>query len=191
MIVPVKAFTDAKARLHTVLSGDERAALARRLAEHVVEAAGELAVFVVCDDESVAEWASHRGAAVVWSPERGLNAAVDTAVDHAASAGFDHLIVAHADLPLVGSLATLAIPDTVMLAPDHRLDGTNVMSFPISQPVRASYGPGSFRRHLAAALALPVAVEVRRSEHTERDLDVPADLGHPQIMQRRVEWAGR
>lgn len=191
MIVPVKAFADAKARLQAVLTNDERAALARRLAEHVVEAAGELAVFVVCDDVAVAEWASRRGAAVVWSPEKGLNAAVDTAVDHVAGAGFDHLIVAHADLPLVGSLASLALPDTVVLAPDHRLDGTNVMSFPISQRVRASYGPGSFRRHLAAALALPVAVEVRRGEHTERDLDVPADLGHPRITQRRVEWAIR
>jgi 2-phospho-L-lactate/phosphoenolpyruvate guanylyltransferase len=188
VIVPVKAFGDAKARLRPVLTDERRADVARRMATHVIESAGELAVFVVCDDHAVAEWATNRGASVVWSPARGLNPAVDVAVHHAGEAGFDHIVIAHADLPVIGPLAAFAVTDTIVLAPDHRLDGTNVMAFPIAQRMPASYGAGSFRRHLNAALARPVPVEVRRSGHTERDVDLPADLDHPAVAERLRAW---
>ena len=54
VLIPVKAFADAKVRLEKVLDADARSALARRMAETVVAAAAPLPVTVVCDDDEVA-----------------------------------------------------------------------------------------------------------------------------------------
>ena len=63
--MPVKAFRQAKRRLGTTLSDDERIRLVRSMAEHVLAACAPLPVAVVCDDEAVAEWASEHGAEAV------------------------------------------------------------------------------------------------------------------------------
>ncbi|HWC38397.1 MAG TPA: hypothetical protein VG476_07700, partial [Acidimicrobiales bacterium] len=87
VLVPVKAFTEAKRRLAPALPPHERATLARSMAEKVVAAAGELPVAVVCDDTDVAVWARQRGALVIWAPEQGLNGAVQAGVDRLGAAG--------------------------------------------------------------------------------------------------------
>ncbi len=84
VLVPVKAFDQAKRRLHLALSGPERADLSRAMADRVLTAAHPLPVAVVCDDNDVAEWARRRGALVIWEPGRGLNGAVEAGVDHLA-----------------------------------------------------------------------------------------------------------
>jgi hypothetical protein len=88
VLVPVKAFHLAKARLAGVLNRDERAALARRMAGIVLRAAHPLPVAVVCDDEVVAAWATEHGATVLWRPGRGLNPAVQEAVAALGVAGY-------------------------------------------------------------------------------------------------------
>ena len=60
VLVPVKAFAQAKARLAVSLDPAQRAELARAMAEHVLAAARPLPVAVVCDDEDVAEWRRNR-----------------------------------------------------------------------------------------------------------------------------------
>ena len=79
VLVPVKAFADAKLRLAPALPAPERSRLARAMATHVLAAARPLPVAVVCDDPAVADWARHEGALVVWEPGRGLNGAVQSA----------------------------------------------------------------------------------------------------------------
>ena len=75
VLVPVKAFADAKARLASVLDDADRQRLARWTSARVLAAAGELPTFVACDDEEVASWAGEHGATVLWHPGVGLNAA--------------------------------------------------------------------------------------------------------------------
>ena len=176
LLVPVKAFGDAKVRLAPVLDGDQRAELARSMAEGVLAAAGGLPVSVVCDDPEVARWARSRGAEVVWTPARGLNAAVTEAVAHLAGVGFDLVTVAHADLPLVHDLSGLAREGTAVLAPDRRRDGTNVACIPTSAGFAFSYGPGSFERHCAEAARIGLQLEVIERDDLAWDVDVPADL---------------
>ena len=98
--MPVKAFTAAKGRLSVILDRFARADLARWLAGRVVAAAGELPTFIACDDDEVAAWADEHGAEVLWSPGMGLNGAVDHGRATIAGKGFDHVIIAHSDLPL-------------------------------------------------------------------------------------------
>src|SRR5881394_4591383 len=96
VLMPVKAFADAKVRLAPALDGAARAALARTMADHVVTAAGALPVAVVCDDAEVAAWARSRGATVIDEDRRGrgLNGAVQRGVLHLAAAGVAQVIIA-------------------------------------------------------------------------------------------------
>jgi 2-phospho-L-lactate/phosphoenolpyruvate guanylyltransferase len=183
VLVPVKAFSQAKKRLSPVLNPAERASLARRMAEHVVKAAAPLPVAVVCDDEEVAAWAAGMGAWVLPEPGRGLNGAVAAAVESLAAQGVARAVVAHGDLPRAHGLAALALVEGIALVPDRRRDGTNVISTPTGTIFRFSYGPGSFERHRAAAQATGLPVEVVDDPDLAWDIDFPADmaaLGRPQ-----------
>jgi 2-phospho-L-lactate guanylyltransferase len=81
VLVPVKAFGEAKRRLGPTLDHAQRVSLARAMADRVIEAAAPLPVAVVCDDTEVAAWARAHRALVVWEPGRGLNGAVEAGVN--------------------------------------------------------------------------------------------------------------
>ena len=176
MLVPVKAFADAKRRLGDALDGPARQALVRRMAEQVLSAAAPLPVAVVCDDNEVADWARARGALVVWEPGRGLNGAVEEGVARLAAVGVEQVTVAHGDLPMARGLAYLEAFDGVTLVPDRHGDGTNVLRLPATSGFRFSYGPGSFQRHLAECARLELAVRVLCVPDLAHDVDWPADL---------------
>jgi 2-phospho-L-lactate guanylyltransferase len=176
ILVPVKAFAKAKLRLAPALPSAARAALAEAMAAHVIAAAGDLPVAVVCDDAAVADWARRLGALVVWEPGRGLNGAVEAGVARLAEAGAERVVVAHADLPLAGGLAELDLGGGVTLVPDRREDGTNVVCLPSNSGFRFAYGPGSFARHLAEATRLGLAAHVVRDPRLSYDVDLPIDL---------------
>ena len=110
VLIPVKRFTAAKGRLTGVLADADRVALARWMAARVVEVVAEMPTFVACDDDEVAEWATERGAEVVWCAGLGLNGAVDDGVDRIIAEGFDHVLVTHADLARPAGLLDVARP---------------------------------------------------------------------------------
>ena len=191
MLVPVKRFRAAKGRLVGTLDSAQRAQFARWMATGVLAAVRSHPTFVACDDDEVAEWAESQGADVIWGQGLGLNGAIDDGVDQITKLGIDHIVVSHADLPRPHNLPLVARAGCVTLVPDRRRDGTNVMSFPAQAPIPASYGAGSFRRHLAQAMALAplgVAVEVRADPDLSLDLDTPADLAHPSILEVLPTW---
>jgi 2-phospho-L-lactate guanylyltransferase (CobY/MobA/RfbA family) len=65
----------------------------------------------------------------------------------------------------------------VTAVPCHRDDGTPVLSLPTTATNFVfAYGPGSFRRHAAAARAAGLAFRVRRDGRLGRDVDAPEDL---------------
>ncbi|MGH9087362.1 MAG: 2-phospho-L-lactate guanylyltransferase [Acidimicrobiales bacterium] len=175
-LVPVKAFADAKQRLGSALSDDERQALVRRMAAKVVAAAAPLPVAVVCDDTEVATWARAHGALVVWEPGRGLNGAVEAGVDRLTAMGVQTVVVAHGDLPWASGLATVGEPSSVTLVPDRHGDGTNVVALPAGCGFRFSYGPGSFARHRVECERLGLTLRVLRRPGLSFDVDWPADL---------------
>lgn len=181
VVVPVKAFDRAKGRLADVLDPVARAALARRLAGTVVAAAAPLPVTVVCDDDDVADWARDAGAAVVWTPGLDLNGSVAAAVERLTGAGVGRAVVAHADLPFAAALVRLAdaADDEVVLVPDRRRDGTNVVSVPLGRGFAFAYGPGSFERHRAEASRVGLHVRVLDDEALAWDVDGPEDLASP------------
>jgi 2-phospho-L-lactate guanylyltransferase len=176
VLVPVKSFAIAKARLAPALDADARAALARSMADRVIAAAGSLPVTVACDDEDVAAWARASGAKVAWTPGTDLNGAVTAGVAELAAHGVSRVVVAHADLPDAKDLTAIAVGEGVVAVPDRRDDGTNVLAIPTAAGFVFAYGPGSFHRHEAEAARLGLAFTVVRAPDLTRDVDSPDDL---------------
>jgi 2-phospho-L-lactate/phosphoenolpyruvate guanylyltransferase len=175
-LLPVKAFGAAKVRLADALDVEDRANLARSMAETVVRAAAPMPVFIACDDPGVAEWAESVGATVLPTPGLGLTASVQHGVDTLASLGYSVVLVAHADLPHAANLASLCSFPGVTLVPDRRDDGTNVIVVPSRAGFVFSYGPESFVRHIAAAQALGLPLRIARRPELAWDVDTPDDL---------------
>jgi 2-phospho-L-lactate guanylyltransferase len=176
VLIPVKAFRDAKLRLAPAMSAPERAALAQTMATRVVASAAGLPVAVVCDDLEVATWARGLGALVIWEPGRGLNGAVQEGVSRLAAAGASLVVVAAGDLPLATDLRWVTRFPGVTIVPDRRGDGTNVIAIPTNSGFAFSYGPGSFARHLDEAGRVGLPLRVVRSPRLGWDVDVPDDL---------------
>jgi 2-phospho-L-lactate guanylyltransferase len=176
LLVPVKSFQTAKHRLAPVLDQTARRALAQRLARIVIHSTPTVPTFVACDDGEVADWAIGEGVTVLWTPGLGLSGAVRAGVEYLAGVGYDLVVVAHADLPLVPSLADFGREGEVTLAPDRRLDGTNVAAVPAAAGFGFAYGAGSFARHRSEAERLGLVVHVVHDRRLASDVDWPADL---------------
>jgi 2-phospho-L-lactate guanylyltransferase (CobY/MobA/RfbA family) len=170
VIVPVKSFTVAKGRLASALGDSERETLARTCAEQVVMAAAPAPVYVVCASDDIAAWAEALGARVVRQVSTGLNGAVHDGWMQARADGADHILVAHADLPLVTTFA-------------HVPDGTNVLSMPAAVDFVLHYGPGSFVAHLEEANIRGLPHHVLHDDNLALDLDTADDL---QELERRT-----
>ena len=176
LLVPVKSFHEAKLRLSGVLDDHAREALARTLGAIVLGSTPELATYVACDDGEVADWALGQGAFVLWTPGLGLSGAVRAGVAYLGEIGYALAVVAHADLPFIVSLASFGNEGEVTLAPDRRLDGTNVAAVPTDADFGFSYGAGSFERHREEARRLGLTLQVVHDPRLGSDVDLPSDL---------------
>lgn len=175
-VVPVKSFSLAKGRLASSLTPSHRAQLARDCATRVVGAAAPLPVYVVCDDDEVAKWARSLHARVVRCDTPGLDNAVAAGRRAACDDGADHIIVAHADLPLATRLDHVVRAGAVTVVPDRHRDGTNVLAFPAASGFTTAYGPDSFRNHVRIAERLGLSCIVVEDADLALDLDTADDL---------------
>ena len=179
VVIPIRSFDGGKSRLGAKLDPARRAGLLQAMAENVVAAAGTMPVAVVSNAREVRSWAATLQLTVLDDPGT-LDLAAAAGLGWAAAAGFGRVVVAHADLPLATSLAPVAadgLCPVVTAVPCHRDDGTPVLSLPTAAAGFVfAYGPGSFRRHAAAARAAGLAFRVRRDGRLGRDVDAPEDL---------------
>ena len=179
VVIPIRSFEAGKSRLGTELDAGRRADLLRSMAENVVAAAGTMPVAVVSNAGEVRRWAAALGLAILDDPGT-LDLAAAAGLSWAGAAGFDRVVIAHADLPLATNLGPVASDGSrpvVTAVPCHRDDGTPVLSLPTyATNFVFAYGPGSFRRHAAASRAAGLAFRVRRDRRLGRDVDAPEDL---------------
>ena len=166
----------AKGRLAETLTPPQRAQLAQQCAANVVRAADPFDVYVACSDPEVAHWATAQGAQVIHCDTPGLDAAVSTSRAVLATAGFDHLVVAHADLPLAHTFTHIPREGLVTMVTDRHRDGTNVLSFPLHSDFHTAYGPGSLDNHIHIAQGASLSWEIIADSSLELDLDTADDL---------------
>lgn len=184
IIIPHRGLGIAKTRLASVLSPDERLALARRLLLHVLEAAaasgGE--VSVISPDPALGELVEPAGARMVVQRGMGLNAGLEQARRSAVAEGISCLAVLHGDLPNITPADVRALLEAVdggravAIAPDRAGTGTNGLALRPVDVIGFAFGPESFAAHRAAASAAGATVSVVERPGLAFDLDTPADL---------------
>ena len=178
VVIPLRSFVHAKERLAGALSHDARAALVREMADRVVRAAAPRPIVVVTDALEVAAWAREYGLSVIADPGS-LDAAATAGREWVREQGLSRVVVVHADLPLASSLDAVADDGNAPVAvivPDHRDDGTPVLSLPVSAPFEFAYGPGSAALHAAEARRCGLEVRIVRDAELGFDVDVEDDL---------------
>jgi 2-phospho-L-lactate/phosphoenolpyruvate guanylyltransferase len=193
VVVPLRSFRGGKSRLAPRLDADGRAALARTLADRVAAVAVPLPTVVVSSDPDVVTWAHERQLDVIADPGS-LDGAARAGSEHLAALGLDRVVIAHADLALVTTLADLVAPGaaaTAVVVPCRRHDGTPLLSLPAAVAVTFpyAYGPGSFARHVAHAQELELTIVVPDDPALRHDIDDADDLdaaeavlGHPLVV---------
>jgi 2-phospho-L-lactate guanylyltransferase len=178
IVVPVRSFVLAKARLANVLDADARALLARTMADCVVDAAQKRVVVIVSSAPEVCAWARDRELELIADPGT-LDGAADAGHAWARDRAIARYVVVHADLPHASNLDAVAgggAEPLAIVVPDHRGDGTPVLSLPTATPFTFAYGPGSAARHEAEARHRGLDVRILHDADLAFDVDLPSDL---------------
>ena len=186
-IVPVKPLRRGKSRLSGVLSSEERNELNRRLLTHTLETLSAISeieqILVISRDQAALSLAREHGAMTVLengAPE--LNVALARATIVVKNFATRGLLIVPADLPLispedVNAMLDVAVdPPVVVLAPDHRRQGTNALLVCPVGLIDYDFGPGSFQRHCERALQAGARLEILELPSLALDMDMPEDL---------------
>jgi len=186
-LLPLKDFVNAKQRLSGVLAPHERRTLFHAMVEDVLAALTSAQhidlVLVISDDPAARLLAQHFGAGFITERETrvtGLNAVVEVGVAQLVAEGYERVLIAHGDLPLlladdIDALLQQATSG-VCIAPDVARDGSNIMVCVPPQAIPFRYGAGSFAAHQAQAAARNINCTLWPSERMAIDIDYPDDL---------------
>lgn len=186
-VIPIKDLSQAKQRLSSMLSGEERRALGLAMLEDVLVALSRTkgldGILLVSSDSDACDLAVRYGARILPdSDARGLNAAVSTAARLLRDEGVDGALVLHGDIPMATSeeiealMAALPPSPAIAIAPDSAHDGTNAMLVSPPDLIPFRYGVNSFTTHTQAADKCGVTPRVLDLPGLAFDVDTLNDL---------------
>ena len=186
ILVPVKNFVNAKLRLSSVLSPEERMELARAMCEDVLETLatwrGRPEVAVVTSDPLAKDAASYFGFQTIADDSNpGETGAIEMATAVCLSRGESSTLVMPADIPLIEVAELQKIQDAApaagaVLVPDAARRGTNAVWRSPADLFPLHFGNDSFLPHLVAAQATELPCVVLKLPGIGLDVDRPADL---------------
>ena len=180
-LIPVKELPLAKARLAPALHATARRELALAFFHDVLTAAMACTdidgVTVVSRDPHVVTVSGALGAS--WLSEPGdLNETLMSAASDLRLRGIERVAVLSSDLPLATTDAISRLVQhggDVVLVPS-RDGGTNALVCPTGA-IPLSYGPDSAKKHVDAAQAAGLGVELLDEPVLALDIDSPEDIG--------------
>ncbi|MGZ8512607.1 MAG: 2-phospho-L-lactate guanylyltransferase [Candidatus Limnocylindria bacterium] len=186
IIVPHRGLEQAKTRLATSLSPEERIFLASQLLQRVLRVSREVTddVVVISPSRALREIVEPSGARLAVQRGMGLNEGLEEARFDALADDIATLVILHGDLPnlqaadveaLLGSLPSDGSAG-VAIAPDRAGTGTNALVLRPPGLVHFRFGTGSFAAHLAEVEAAGVPLVAVNRAGLAFDLDTPADL---------------
>lgn len=186
ILVPVKNLTGAKQRLSSLLSPEERFALAQAMCEDVLQTLASWrnrpAVAVVTSDSFARDLAARFNFDVIGDDNSGETNAIEVATTLCKSRGAKNTLVVPADIPLIDSLELQEIVDHAphdggtVLVPDAAGRGTNAAWRSPADLFPLRFGNDSFLPHLEAAKATGLPCAVRELPGIGLDVDRPEDL---------------
>jgi 2-phospho-L-lactate guanylyltransferase len=185
ILVPIKNLADAKQRLSTVLSPEDRHALARAMCEDVLQALADWRnrppVAVVTSDPFARDLAARFNFEVINDDNSGETHAIEMATATCKAHGATRTLVVPADIPLIEVAELQKIVDAApaqgaVLVPDAAGRGTNAALRSPCDLFPLRFGNDSYLPHLAAAKATGLPCVVLHLASIARDVDRPEDL---------------
>ncbi|HEY84130.1 MAG TPA: 2-phospho-L-lactate guanylyltransferase [Chloroflexi bacterium] len=182
-ITPAKPFNEAKTRLATILSPEQRVKLSQTLLKQSIKTALSIGpVVVVSRGYAVRCAAKQAGARAIAEIIPDLNAAISQGIAFALAERADAALVLPLDLPLLtlSELQTLVdlgmqTNPSIIIAPCRRNQGTNALLLRPPTLIAPQFGDNSFAAHQLAAQAAGVKAKIYRSPGLTHDLDTPDD----------------
>ncbi len=183
-VIPVKALSEAKSRLGSVLDPGRRQELVLEMLKHVLRAVRGSRVhriLVVTRDRTVGAVVAAEGGAWIPDPADTLNASLGE-VFRGCWERRETPLYLPADLPRLGVddvdglVDSWAGEDRIVLSPSRDEEGTNALLVPAASRMEPLLGARSFPRHLAQAKRLGIATRVHCSAGLGLDIDTPEDL---------------
>src|SRR6266581_6034699 len=187
LLLPVKDLKNAKKRLMSVLTPEERFGLAEAMLADTIRAVQGVRaaerIFVVTNYGTVMDLAGENGWEVL-REERQISESdsVDAASRICEERGVRSLLRVPLDLPLVqpGDIDELlnveCASPALVIVPSRDGTGTNAMLRTPPTLFPSHFGNGSFAKHLAEAGRAGARLIVRRNSRLEMDVDDEADL---------------
>ncbi len=187
LLLPVKDLKNAKKRLMSVLTPEERFRLAEAMLADTIRAVQGVRaaekIFVVTNYGPVMDLAGKNGWEVL-REERQISESdsVDAASRICEERGVRSLLRVPLDLPLVqpGDIDELlnveCASPALVIVPSRDGTGTNAMLRTPPTLFPSHFGNGSFAKHLAKAGRAGARIVVRRNSRLEMDVDDAADL---------------
>lgn len=185
-IVPIKPLRRGKSRLSEILSEDQRYQLNHQLFIHTIQVLKQVDeisdIIVVSRDSDVLTEARDLGVRTVTengSPE--LNNALRRASVFAKAFATEGVLIIPADIPLLRPkdvstfIAERTDPPMMVISPDRRRQGTNMLLIDPSDLITFSYGIDSFNIHCALAQSVGAQLIVHENDRIALDLDIPED----------------
>lgn len=185
-IVPVKPLRRGKSRLTQILTDQERYQLNHQLflqTLHVLKQVNQISdILVVSRDSDVLTEARELDVRTVTengTPE--LNNALLRASLFSTAFSSEGVLIVPADLPLltaddvVGFISARVNPPMILISPDRRHEGTNMLLADPADLITFSFGGESFDRHCVLAKSKGAEVVIHENENIALDLDVPED----------------
>ncbi|HSZ62547.1 MAG TPA: 2-phospho-L-lactate guanylyltransferase [Terriglobales bacterium] len=209
ILVPIKNLADAKQRLSSILTHEERFALAQAMCEDVLQTLadwkGRPSVAAVTNDPFARDLAALFHFDVIADDNSGETAAIEMATRVCKEQGATSTLVVPADIPLIDAAELQKIVDCApaagtVLVPDAAGRGTNAVWRSPADLFPLRFGNDSFWPHRGAAEATGLACVVIELPGIARDVDRPEDLAElatakgerlAQKLVRRWNLAGR
>lgn len=187
IVLPIKDPANAKERLASLLSPEQRRVLALMLIEQTFDFFKDFTsvanILVVTDSEWVAGRAKEEGFSVLREESAdGETAAVERATRWSAEHGFRSQVVVPGDMAELdaGEIRRLLAqerPDpSVILCPATGDDGTNAILTTPPDAIRFRFGDRSFPDYVEQARAKGIPCSVVRLESLVLDMDTPEDV---------------
>lgn len=186
ILIPVKNLENAKERLSSVLSRDERRTLAEAMLQDVLEAVAAVThhtrVAVVTSDPFATQLAQRHAFEIIADPvNRGESDAIAHATQHCVFQGEGSTLVVPGDIPLlqpedIEQVLAAAPAEGSVLVPGWDGRGSNAVLRRPADLFPLRFGNDSFPPHLRAAQATGKPCLVLRLPRIGLDVDNPADL---------------
>jgi len=187
LLLPIKDLRNAKQRLASILTPEERFALAQAMLADTLRAVRGVQqaekIFVVTNYTPAMQAARENGWEILAEEQQiSESVSVDAASRQCEESGITAVLRLPLDLPLVTSsdidelLVAECVAPGVVMVPSRDGTGTNAILRKPPTLFPSHFGSGSFAKHCAEAIRTGAQIVQRRNVRLEMDVDDESDL---------------